>query len=376
MMKASQALSGEIVLSRLLEKMMHIVIENAGAEKGFLLLPKNNNWFIEAEGYVDSEEIKVLQSILVSGPEVPLVKGGIREVLIPANIIHYIARTQESIVLHNATREGMFTRDPYIVHKQPQSVLCLPLITQGKLTGILYLENNLTTGAFTTDRLEVLKLLSSQMAISIENAKLYANVRDNENRLRQFLEAMPVGVFIVDTKGQPYFVNQAGQQILGKGVISEAEPENLPAAYQTYLKGTDQIYPFERQPVIRALQGEKTMIDDMEIHQDEQRIPLEVWGRPIFDEQENITYAIATFQDISERLQREKAEREREAAEAVNKAIMESIQYAKLIQSSLLPNLEQVKTYLPNSFFCGCQERLSVAICFIRRLLMMALSWQ
>jgi PAS domain S-box-containing protein len=351
MMKASQALSGEIVLSQLLEKMMNIVIENAGAEKGFLLLPKGNNWFIEAEGYVDSKDIKVLQSILVNGPEVPLVKGGVREVLIPSNIIYYVVRAQESIVLHDATQEGIFTRDPYIVNQKPKSVLAMPLITQGKLTGILYLENNLTTGAFTTDRLEVLKLLSSQMAISIENAKLYTKVRDNENRLRQFLEAIPIGVFVVDKKGQPYFVNQTGQQILGQGIIPEANAENLPEVYQAYLRGTDQIYPIERQPVVRALQGEKTMIDDMEIRQNEQRIPLEVWGRPIFDEQENMSYAIATFQDISERLQREKAERKREAAEAVNKAIMESIQYAKLIQSSLLPNLEQIKTYLPNSFF-------------------------
>jgi len=163
--KASQTLSGEIVLSRLLEKMMHLVIENAGAEKGFLLLPQQDNWFIEAKGHIDSDEVAVLQSLDIETSE-----------QIPVKIIHYVARTQESVILHNATQEGNFTKFPYIVKHCPKSVLCAPLINQGQLTGILYLENNLTTGAFTPERLEVLNLLSSQIAISIENSLLYNNL--------------------------------------------------------------------------------------------------------------------------------------------------------------------------------------------------------
>ena len=163
--KASQTLAGEIVLSRLLEKMMHLVIENAGAEKGFLLLPQKNNWFIEAKGHIDSNKVAVLQSIAIETSE-----------QIPVKMIHYVARTQENVILHDATQEGNFTPFPYIVKHHPQSVLCTPLINQGKLTGILYLENNLTTGAFTPERLEVLNLLSSQIAISIENSLLYNNL--------------------------------------------------------------------------------------------------------------------------------------------------------------------------------------------------------
>jgi signal transduction histidine kinase/DNA-binding response OmpR family regulator len=142
--------------------MMQIVIENAGAEKGFLLLPKGDNWFIEAESFVDNPSVTVLQSLPVEGhPQVAKA------------ITYYVARTKESVVLNNATREGNFTRDPYIIKYQPKSVLCAPLLNQAKLTGILYLENNLTTGAFTPDRLEMLGLLSSQAAISIENSMLY-----------------------------------------------------------------------------------------------------------------------------------------------------------------------------------------------------------
>jgi len=163
LMKASQTISGEIVLADLLKKMMGIVIENAGAQKGFLMLEKSGKWYIEAEGTVDDKDVKVLQSVPI-------------ESNIPVSIVQYVARTQESVVLHDATQEGDFTRDPYITTHQPKSLLCLPLLNQGRLTGMLYLENNLTTGAFTPDRVEVLNLFSSQAAISIENAQLYTNL--------------------------------------------------------------------------------------------------------------------------------------------------------------------------------------------------------
>ena len=166
-MKASQTLSGKIVLSKLLANMMHIVIENAGAEKGFLLLPQNDNWFIEAQGHVDRSDTTVLQSLSLEESE-----------QVSANIIYYVARTQENIVLNDATQNGNFTGDAYIVKHRPKSVLCVPLLNQGQLTGILYLENNLTTGAFTSARLFVINLLSSQIAISIENSFLYNNLEE------------------------------------------------------------------------------------------------------------------------------------------------------------------------------------------------------
>jgi signal transduction histidine kinase len=103
-------------------------------------------------------------------------------------IANYVIRTQESVVLNNATQEGQFTRDPYIASTQPKSILCTPLVHQGKLTGILYLENNLIEGAFTTDRLEVLKLLSAQIAISIENAQLYNNLQEFNQNLEQLVK--------------------------------------------------------------------------------------------------------------------------------------------------------------------------------------------
>ncbi|MGB0384625.1 MAG: adenylate/guanylate cyclase domain-containing protein [Ardenticatenaceae bacterium] len=181
-LKASQAISGEIVPETLLEKMMKIVIENAGAQRGFLILEKNSHFVIEAAGVVDSDEIKVLQSIPIEQ-----VSGRTATPLLSNAIVHYVARTKEPIVLHDASSAGQFTRDPYVIRQQPKSVLCMPLLNRGQLSGILYLENNLTTGAFTPDRLELLKLLSSQAAISIDNARLYANIRALNQAYERFV---------------------------------------------------------------------------------------------------------------------------------------------------------------------------------------------
>ena len=172
-LKASQALSGEIVLNTLLEKMMKIVIENAGAQKGYLIFNKQGQWVIEASGTVDTNEFKVLPSISIET----------QHDCISIGIVNYVIRTQESLILNDALHEGNFTRDSYILKHQTKSVLCVPLVNQSKLAGLLYLENNQTIGTFTKDRLEVLKLLTSQIFISIENAELYTNLQASSSEL-------------------------------------------------------------------------------------------------------------------------------------------------------------------------------------------------
>ncbi|MGF1935068.1 MAG: ATP-binding sensor histidine kinase [Nostoc sp. ChiQUE02] len=170
--KASQALSSEMELNRLLEKMMTIAIENAGAQMGYLLVKQDNQWVIEAEGNTDRDQVTVRSSSLVQ------VKHKL-----PVLLINYVERTKENLVLDDASHTERFVSDNYIIANQPKSVLCSPFAHQGKLTGVLYLENNLTTGAFTADRLEVLNLLTSQVSISIENARLYTNLHTYSQEL-------------------------------------------------------------------------------------------------------------------------------------------------------------------------------------------------
>ncbi|MFW6296106.1 MAG: adenylate/guanylate cyclase domain-containing protein, partial [Halothece sp.] len=177
-MKAAQTLSSEIVLDQLLKKMMKILLENAGAQLGVLMLNNENKLMIEALGRIDQEEVEVFQSIPVEGCE-----------SIPVTLINYVKRTKEYVVLNNAATDGLFTNDPYILQTQPKSILCTPILNQGKLIGILYIENNLSTGAFTKDRLKILQILSSQSAISIENARLYSNLEESLKTQVQLNEA-------------------------------------------------------------------------------------------------------------------------------------------------------------------------------------------
>ncbi|WP_346341713.1 SpoIIE family protein phosphatase [[Phormidium] sp. ETS-05] len=177
--KASQAIAAEILLDKLLAKLMRLVIENAGAEKGFLILPRGGDLWIEAAGIAEDEEVTALQSISVN-----------TSTQLSPGIVNYVARTRSSVVLSDAANSGTFTTEPYIVQNQPKSVLCAPIINQGQLTGIIYLENNLITSAFTTERLEIVSILSAQAAISIENALLYRTLEDKvQERTAQLAES-------------------------------------------------------------------------------------------------------------------------------------------------------------------------------------------
>ncbi|MGC1248576.1 MAG: AAA family ATPase [Spirulinaceae cyanobacterium] len=297
--KSSQAIAGEIILDKLLANLMAILIENAGAEVGVLILQNKGQLFIEAVGTIDSPKVQRWQSVLI--------RNTTQEV--PVSIINYVARTHESLVLNDAAYEGKFIHDAYIRDYQPQSILCVPLINQSRLVSIIYLENNLTTGAFTADRLELIKLLSSQAAISITNAKLYSEVRESESRLTQFLEAMPVGVAVFDIKGNPYYSNHRAKELLGQGVVPNDSNLQQSNTYQIYTTGTNKVYPQDNLPSRRALKGESITVDNIEVRRGNQAIPLEAWGTPIFDETGQIAYGISAFQDITER---KKAETERE----------------------------------------------------------------
>jgi len=175
-MKASLAISSEIVLDKLLASLMRISLENAGAQLGFLILVRDGQLLILAKASVFSEDVAVLQFTPVEGYQD-----------LPVTVINYVERTRSDLVLSNAAAEGLFTADPYVAQHQLQSILCTPIINQGKLIGILYLENNLTVGAFTPQRLEVLRLLSSQVAISLENALLYNSVEQKVQERTQEL---------------------------------------------------------------------------------------------------------------------------------------------------------------------------------------------
>ncbi|MCP4751332.1 MAG: AAA family ATPase [Proteobacteria bacterium] len=179
-LQTSQTISGEMSLDTLLEKVMTTVIENAGAQNGVLLTTNQGKWSVAAEADGLSKKTSIPEQKPLDDFD-----DEDMDVAFCAAIVRYVVRTGERVVLDDTTLEGRFARSPYIIRRKPKSVLCMPLLIQNNTIGILYLENNSTRGAFTRDRLEILNSLSTQMAISIQNAGLYQSLQAASQKLEE-----------------------------------------------------------------------------------------------------------------------------------------------------------------------------------------------
>jgi PAS domain S-box-containing protein len=211
--KASQAVSGEIVIDRLIETLMRIAIEHAGAERGLLILLRGDAMQIEAKARTDEKMV-----------EVTVRQEAVTPAEIPESLLHTVIRMRQSVILDDASAENPFSADDYIREKRARSVLCLPLVKQTKLIGVLYLENNLASHVFTPARTSLLELLASQAAISLENARLYGELTMSEERWRNLFESVPVGVSMVGLHQRYVAANPAFQRMTG---YSEAELRSL-----------------------------------------------------------------------------------------------------------------------------------------------------
>ncbi len=179
-LRASQAISTEVVLPNLLRTLLTTVMQYAGAEYAVLLLERDGRMGLEAQAHSDDVDVKLLNGQ-------PLESAGDIEVL-PLSIAHFVSRTRETLVLDDAMADAMFARDPYVVARRTRSVLCQPVVGHGQLRGAIYLENSLAPGVFTTSRREVVGLLAGQIAVSIDNAKLYENLEQRVQERTEQLE--------------------------------------------------------------------------------------------------------------------------------------------------------------------------------------------
>src|SRR4051794_13397893 len=246
--KVSQAISGEIVLEKLLEMLMRTALEQAGAERCLLIVSRAAEQRIVAEATTGGD----LVTVHVRDRDVAAT-------VLPESVLHYVLRTRESVILDDASSHNPFSADPYIAGNCLRSILCLPLVNQGTVTGILYLENNLTARVFTPDRVALLKVLASQAAISLENSRLYRDVADREGKIRRLVDANIIGILIADREGRILEANDAFLRIVGydredlvSGRVSWTElspPEwrERDLLTQAELNSTGVVQPFEKE---------------------------------------------------------------------------------------------------------------------------------
>jgi PAS domain S-box-containing protein len=203
-LKAAQAVSGEIVLGELIKTLLRIAIEHAGAERGLLILFPGDEPRVAAEATIGRGQVEVTLRQTAASPAE-----------LPESVLHTVIRTRQSVILDDASAHNPFPADEYILQKHARSVLCLPLVKQAKLIGVLYLENNLASHVFTSSRISVLELLASQAAISLENARLYSDLQEREARIRRLVDSNIIGVVIWDLQGRIIEANEAFLDIVG-----------------------------------------------------------------------------------------------------------------------------------------------------------------
>ncbi|WLG70835.1 trifunctional serine/threonine-protein kinase/ATP-binding protein/sensor histidine kinase [Pseudomonas brassicacearum] len=201
-LKVSQAVSGEIVLEKLIDMILCTAIEQAGAERGLLILS-------------DGGEHRVAAQVTTGGNATQLRDERVSATLLPESILYHVLRTRESVFLDDAVAEAPFAADPYIRQQRARSILCLPLMNQARLVGALYLENNLAARVFSPTRIAVLKLVASQAAISLENARLYREVAEREAKIRRLVDANIIGILVWNADGEIIEANDAFLRMLG-----------------------------------------------------------------------------------------------------------------------------------------------------------------
>ncbi|HAX80724.1 MAG TPA: diguanylate cyclase [Cyanobacteria bacterium UBA11372] len=263
-----------------------------------------NNYLIEiAEGGNDALEL--VQELLEDGYEIPLI---ISDYVMPdmkgdelLRQVHQLSpKTLKVMLTGQATIEGVANA---IKYAKLYRYLTKPWEAEDlKLTVTEAVYSYIQDKKLAEQNAKLQQMNQALEALNREQAALIANLHESESRLRQFLEAVPVGVEVIDLQGQLYFTNQRAQELRGKTAVTSA-------INPFYIAGTNQLYPWENLPRSRALKGETSTVDDVEIHRGNKIIPIEIWGTPIYDRNGNISYAIVAFQDIT---QRQKAEAERQ----------------------------------------------------------------
>jgi len=308
-LKASKTLSSEIILPELLKKIMEIVMENAGAQNGILLLERDEAFFIEAATSIDSKGINDLRSK-------PIERIDHSDHLLPSSVIHYVIHTKEALILNDPKNDSTFSNNLYIIRKQPKSIICLPLVHQNKLNALLYLENNLISEAFTPERVEILQHLCSYAAISIENARLYGLLGTSEKKYRNIVENATEGIFQTSLEGKVITCNNALAEMLGYSSTEELKSSITNIGEDLFVDAS------KRQELIEVLY-KKEKVENFEYDgykKDKTITNASINAHLVRDSAGNIKFIEGIISDITQKKQFEEMEIARKKADAENVA--------------------------------------------------------
>ena len=316
-LKASEAISSTLELEPLLEILLGILMENAGAQTAALILETEGQSLIAARGSAEQVECFLPLSLPVE-----------KAFSLSLSIISWVKQTREHLVLDNASREERFVEDDYIRKERPKSILCAPITHQSALTGIIYLENNLVEGAFTPRRLEVIKHLGSQIAISLENARLHENLKRTEAEYRGIFENATEGIYRTSQDGRFLSANPAMARLFGYSSPEELMASITDVGHQLYVNP-------ERRHQFLDLIRHRRPVSDFEVEffrKDGSTFWASLHARPVYDETDALRFIDGIISDITEQKNRMEALNEENVRLKAN--IKERYRFGKIIGKS------------------------------------------
>ena len=276
--KVSQAISGEMVLERLIDRLLRAAIEHAGAERGLLIVPRSDELHTRAEARTSGDDVIVELRDVVATSDT-----------LPETLIRYVSRTHENVILDDASAQNPFVGDPYVAQKHARSVLCLPLLNQTKAAGFLYLENNLAPGVFAPDRIVVLKVLASQAATALENTQLYRDLENREAKIRRLVDANILAIIMWNVDGAIIGANDAFVRMV------QYEHEDVASRRLRWTELTPAEWRESDERALRALRETGTVhpYEKELIRKDGSRVPVLVAGA-LFEEggEQGVAFAL------------------------------------------------------------------------------------